>query len=100
ALGIRNNTVMQIFLRNAAAIIGNGVIYGNFIGIGYILLQKKFKLIRLNPANYYVDSVPVLFDWQQIILLNAIVLVICIAFMIIPAQYVSRISPIKSIRFS
>lgn len=100
ALGIRNNTVMQIFLRNAAAIIGKGVIYGNFIGIGYILLQKKFKLIRLNPANYYVDSVPVLFDWQQIILLNVIVLVICIAFMIIPAQYVSRISPIKSIRFS
>ncbi len=100
ALGIQNKLVMNIFLRNAAAIIGKGVVYGNLAGIGFILLQKKFKLISLDPANYYVDSVPVLFDLAGIIILNVLVLLICIAFMIIPAQYVSRISPIRAIRFS
>lgn len=100
ALGIQNRIVTNIFLRNAAAIIGKGVLYGNLVGMGFILLQKQFKLIRLDPANYYVDSVPVLLDVWGIVLLNAIVLLICIAFMVIPAQYVSRISPIRAIRFS
>lgn len=100
ALGIQNNIVVNIFLRNAAAIIGKGVLYGNLIGIGFILIQLKFKVITLDAANYYVDSVPVLFDIGEIVLINAIVLLICVLFMVIPAQYVSRISPIKAIRFS
>ncbi|MBL0314698.1 MAG: ABC transporter permease [Flavobacteriales bacterium] len=100
AMGIEDNAVMSIFIRNAAHIIGRGMLWGNILGIGFAFLQWKFKIISLDPANYYVDHVPVQFDLWYMLLLDAGTLAICIISMIIPALYVIKISPIKAIRFS
>jgi lipoprotein-releasing system permease protein len=100
ALGIRDQPVMNIFIRNAASIIGKGMLWGNIVGIGIAFLQWKFGIIALDPTNYYVDRVPVQFDLYYMLLLNICTLVICVVFMILPALYVVKISPIKAIRFS
>jgi lipoprotein-releasing system permease protein len=100
ALGIQDKPVVGIFMRNAAAIIGKGVLWGNIIGIGLALIQWKSGIVTLDPENYYVDKVPVKIDLLQIFMLDIATLLVCVACMIIPAMYVTRISPIRAIRFS
>jgi lipoprotein-releasing system permease protein len=100
ALGIQDAPVINIFIRNAAFIIGKGVLWGNIIGVGCAWIQQKFGIVALDPANYYVDKVPVKIDLMAILMLDVATLVVCVACMVIPALYVTRISPIRAIRFS
>ena len=100
ALGMKDNPVMQIFLRQAMAIIGKGIFWGNVVGIGIAYLQWQFALIPLDQENYYLDRVPIHFDIVTFLLLDAGVIIICALAMLLPALYVTRITPIKAIRFS
>lgn len=100
ALGMKDNPVMQIFLRQAVAIIGKGILWGNIVGIGIAYLQWQFAFIPLDQENYYLDRVPIHFDFMTFLLLDAGVIVICALAMFLPALYVTRITPIKAIRFS
>lgn len=99
ALGINDKSVIQIFLRNAARIIGRGMLIGNFLGVGLCLAQLRFNFLRLNPKNYFVDRVPIDFDWTLLITLNVGTLLTCLLFLILPALYVTRISPVRALRW-
>jgi lipoprotein-releasing system permease protein len=98
AFGIRDGAVLRIFLYNAAFIIGKGVLWGNAIGIGLCLLQFFTGILTLDPTNYYVSEVPVKMEWMFILALNAVTMLVCIVALIIPALYVTTITPIKAIR--
>lgn len=100
ALGMKDSPVMQIFLRQAVAIIGRGIFWGNVVGIGIAFLQWQFAFIPLDQENYYLDRVPIHFDFATFLLLDAAVIIICALAMLLPALYVTRITPIKAIRFS
>lgn len=100
ALGSPDRPIVRIFLINSAFIIGRGILYGNIIGIGIAALQWKFKFIPLNPENYYVSTVPISLEWSWFLMLDAFTIIICLIAMMVPAKYVSRISPIRSIRFN
>ena len=99
ALGITDGAVIRIFLRNASHIIGRGVILGNLLGIGLCLAQSQWAFITLDPANYFVDTVPIAFDWWLMFALNVGTLATCVLFLVLPALYVTRISPVKAIRW-
>jgi lipoprotein-releasing system permease protein len=98
AFGIKDGAVLRIFLYNAAFIIGKGVLWGNLIGIGLCLIQLLTGAIALDPANYYVSEVPVKMEWMFILGLNAVTMTVCLVALIIPALYVTTITPIKAIR--
>jgi lipoprotein-releasing system permease protein len=100
ALGIQDQSVMRIFVRHAGRIIGSGVLWGNLIGVGIAGLQHYTGFFSLNPENYYLDRVPISFDLFSYLLLNAATLVVCIVSMLLPARYVTKISPVKAMRFS
>jgi len=100
AFGFQNSGVVSIFLYQAAWIIGRGMLIGNLVAIGLGLLQIKFGFFKLNPEHYYLSEVPVLFTWQDILLLNAGTLILSLIFLILPALYVTKISPAKAIRFN
>ncbi|MFN0032577.1 MAG: FtsX-like permease family protein [Flavobacteriales bacterium] len=100
ALGIRNISVMNIFIRQAITIIGKGMIWGNVVGIGLAVLQWKFHFISLNPESYYVSSVPVKLDVLSFALLNAATLILCAISMLLPALFVLKVTPVKAMRFS
>jgi lipoprotein-releasing system permease protein len=100
ALGATDGPIVRVFVVHAMVIIGKGMLIGNIIGIGFAVLQHYFHVIPLDPANYYVDTVPIELVWLEFLLLNIGVVIICFAILLIPAKYVSRITPIKSIRFS
>lgn len=100
SLGSSNWTIRRIFLYNAGYIILLGLLIGNAVGTGLCLLQKKFGFIRLPEESYYVSVAPVNLDPVFIIALNIAVMLLCLFVLIIPSYLVSRITPVKAIRFS
>jgi lipoprotein-releasing system permease protein len=100
ALGNNNWSIQKIFLYNAAYLIGIGLFWGNLIGLGLLFLQKKFGIITLNPENYYVTQAPVHLNLYHILLLNLGTLLLCMIMLLIPSYIVSKISPVKAIKFN
>jgi lipoprotein-releasing system permease protein len=100
ALGATNKSIQKIFLYNATYLIGKGLLWGNLIGIGMAFIQKHFELFKLDQATYYVSVIPIEINWLYIILLNLLILVCCVLMMLIPSLIVSKITPVKAIRFS
>jgi len=99
ALGTRNTSVRKVFLYNAVYIIGKGLIWGNLFGLTIAMLQQQFGFIRLDQESYYVSSVPIQIEILPIVLLNVGILAICILFLLIPSFVVTKISPVKAIRW-
>ena len=99
ALGARNKTIRHTFLWFAVFIIGKGLLLGNIIGIGLIILQRYTGLVKLDPATYYVSTVPAEFNLPLIIALNIATLLICVFVLIGPRYLISHIHPAKSMRY-
>jgi lipoprotein-releasing system permease protein len=99
ALGSENKTIRKIFLYQAAYLIAKGLFWGNIIGIGLALIQLKTGLISLDPASYYIKTVPVNLELSHIILLNAGTMAAIILMLLIPSQLISRITPVKAIKY-
>lgn len=99
SLGANNWTVRKIFLYNAFYLIIRGLFWGNLIGISILLIQQQFGVVQLNPENYYVNQAPVYLNWVYIILLNIMTITICFIVLLIPSYIITKISPVKAIRF-
>jgi lipoprotein-releasing system permease protein len=99
ALGANNWSVRKMFLYNAFYLILRGLLWGNGIGIGILLIQKYFGIIQLNPENYYVNQAPVYFDLGYIAALNVLTIAVCFLVLLIPSYIITKISPIKAIRY-
>lgn len=99
SLGANNWSIRKIFLYNAAYLIGCGLLWGNVIGIGLLLVQKYFGIIKLNPESYYVNVAPVDINLYYILFLNIGTVVICLLVLLIPSYIITKITPSKSIRF-
>lgn len=99
ALGATNWNIRQIFLYNAGYLIVLGLFWGNLIGISLIVLQQQFGIVTLNPENYYVTEAPVYLDWTYLLLLNVGTIVVCLVVLLIPSYLITKISPVKAIRF-
>lgn len=99
ALGSENVIIRRVFLYQASYLIGKGLLWGNLIGIGLALIQLKTGLITLDPSSYYIKTVPVNLELSHILLLNAGTMAAIILMLLIPSQLISRITPVKAIRY-
>jgi len=99
ALGSTDNIVSRIFLNMAAYIIVVGLLIGNILGIGIALLQKHFQIVKLDQTSYYMSSIPIELNLTDLVWINLLSFAICMIILLIPARIVSRISPVKTIRF-
>jgi lipoprotein-releasing system permease protein len=99
ALGADNWSVRKVFLYNAFYLIVRGLFWGNLIGISLLLIQQQFGIIPLNPENYYVNQAPVYLNWGYVVLLNLLTVTICFVVLLIPSYIITKISPVKAIRF-
>ena len=98
ALGATNRQLRQTFLQIAARLILRGIFWGNAIALALSLAQRHFKIIKLNPANYFTDSVPIHFDLPLWIAINVGTLIVILLMVLVPASLVSRIHPAESMR--
>lgn len=99
ALGSPNISIRRTFLYLSAYIIGKGMLWGNIVGLTLCAVQKWTGLIPLDPKNYYLDCVPIEFNWVFLILLNVGMLVLSVAMLIVPSHLISKIYPSKTIQF-
>jgi lipoprotein-releasing system permease protein len=99
SLGQTNWGIRKVFLYHAGYIILLGLFWGNLAGISFCLLQQKFGFIRLSEENYYLPVAPIELNPLAILALNAGALLVIMAFLTIPSWLVTKISPVKAIRF-
>jgi lipoprotein-releasing system permease protein len=99
ALGASSRQLRRIFLLRGFRIAAQGLLWGNGLGIGLAALQQHTRLLPLDPANYYMDAVPVLFHWPSILLFNAVAILLVLGILLVPTFIIARISPIKAIKF-
>ncbi|MEQ8924819.1 MAG: ABC transporter permease [Fulvivirga sp.] len=99
ALGGTNALIRSIFSLNGIQLVAKGLLLGNVLGIGICFIQYYLKIITLNPRDYYMSYVPIGWNWEIVVALNVLTLLVVTAIIIIPTILISRIRPIKSIKF-
>ena len=99
ALGADNLDIRKVFLSFSVFLIGRGMLWGNLIGLSFVFIQSQFHLFKLDPATYYVDSVPVAFNLWWWVLLNVCSLLASVLMLVGPSYLIAHIHPAKSIRF-
>lgn len=100
ALGSNNWSIRKMFLYNATYLIGLGMFWGNLIGLSLLLAQQVFELLKFpDPEQYYVSVIPVHIGLDYILLLNVGTFVACMLMMLIPSYIITKISPVKAMRF-
>lgn len=100
ALGARDWSIRKVFLYNAAYLISIGLLWGNIVGLGLIWLQHKFRFFKFpNSEEYYIDYIPVQISGFAILVLNIGVLFLCLLMLLLPSYIITRITPVKAIKF-
>ena len=100
ALGTNNWRIRKIFLYNATYLIGVGLFWGNLIGLSFIWIQDQYRLFKFpNPKEYYIDYIPVSIDVPTVLILNIGVLFLCLLMLLLPSVIVTKITPVKAIKF-
>lgn len=100
ALGLENWSIRKVFLYNAAYLIGIGLFWGNLVGLGLIFLQHKFRFLKFpNPEEYYIDYIPMYINLPTILILNFGVMALCLMMLLVPSYAITKITPVKAIKF-
>jgi len=100
ALGGDNWTIRKIFLYNASYIVLIGLFWGNLIGLSLLFIQDTFHIIEFpNPEDYYMNYILIYFNFWYVLALNVGTFVLCFVLLLIPSQVITKISPVKAIRF-
>ncbi|HZY81768.1 MAG TPA: FtsX-like permease family protein [Cyclobacteriaceae bacterium] len=99
ALGAKNKQVRSIFIFSGINLVVKGLLFGNLLGLGLCFIQNKFRIMKLNPHDYYMSFVPVGWEGETVVYLNLLVLAVVAVVLLIPSAVTTRIDPIKTIRF-
>ena len=99
AMGSTNKSIRKIFMYNATYIILKGLFWGNLFGLSLLAIQHYFKVVELNPSNYYVNSAPVYITLKHILMLNIGTLILCVIMLWLPSYIITKIAPVKAIKF-
>lgn len=100
SMGAKNFQIRNIFFYTGGFIIARGLLWGNIIGIGFCTLQYFFKIIPLDPVNYYMSYVPIYWNPLLILVLNGLMALVLAISISIPTFVVSRFRPIQTIKFN
>jgi lipoprotein-releasing system permease protein len=99
AIGASNSMIRRVFAYNGMRLVIKGLLVGNTIALGFAFLQDQFHLIPLDAENYYMDYVPIFWNWPVTIGLNLLTLLLVGFVLIIPTAIIARIDPVKAIKF-
>jgi lipoprotein-releasing system permease protein len=99
AMGARDRVVRSVFVFQGLRLMAKGLLFGNVLGLGLCYLQYTFRIIKLNAHDYYMSYVPVDWNWSVVVLLNLLMIAVVSFVLLLPTAIVSRVNPIKAIRF-
>ncbi len=100
ALGSENWSIRKVFLYNASYLISIGLFWGNLIGLTVLLIQQRYRIFKFpNPEEYYIEYIPVFVDVPSVVLLNLGVMLLCLLMLLVPSYIITKISPVKAMKF-
>jgi lipoprotein-releasing system permease protein len=99
AMGARDRVVRSVFIFQGLRLMAKGLLFGNLLGLGLCYIQYQFRIIKLNAHDYYMSYVPVDWNWTVVVLLNVLMIGVVSLVLLLPTAIVSRVTPIKAIRF-
>ncbi len=99
ALGAKQEQIQLIFIYNGWQILWKGLLIGNSLALSIAFLQDTFKFFKLDAATYYMDTVPIAWNWTLLIFLNLAIALLTALILWIPVKIIGNISPVKAIRF-
>jgi len=97
SLGANESSLSKIFIYQGVNIILKGMIPANITFLITAIIQNKLKVIRLNPDDYYIDSIPFVIDLTYIVSLNFIFILITSVVLSFTFVSVTKFSPILNI---
>lgn len=99
AMGASTDQVQKIFLYNAVYIVTKGLVIGNGIGLLLLFSQVHWQWMQLDPATYFVSTVPVHLPLHYLLGVNVLILTICVGLLWIPSRIIGDIEPSRVLRF-
>lgn len=99
SMGGSNGMIRKVFLLLGGRIIFAGLLIGDMLGLGLLIVQQNFHVMKLDPSAYYLDAVPVEISLSNILIVNFGAILISLILMLIPASIIARISPSKTMRY-
>jgi lipoprotein-releasing system permease protein len=99
ALGAGNDIIRSVFVYNGMSLIAKGLLWGNAIGLSICYLQFQFKIMKLNPRDYYVSYVPIEWSVTTVVALNLLIFATVTLVLLLPTRFINKISPVRAIRF-
>ena len=99
SLGMNNRSIREIFLYQAARIVGIGLTIGNVVAIVLIIIQKYTGVIKLDSSAYFVSHVPVSIGVVEILIINTIFAAAILSLLFVATAIVSRIEPAESVKY-
>lgn len=99
AVGTQNKQIRNIFLVNGSKIILWGLFWGNIVGLGLAYFQNKFKLIKLDATNYYMNYVPIEWNWWIVLTINICTFIVVLAITYLPSLIIRKISPVEALKY-
>lgn len=98
-LGATNGAVRSVFNHFGIMLVGKGVLIGNAIGLAACFVQQQWHIISLDPSVYYIDSVPIRFNWIYIVGVNAITFIISALIICGSSHLISIGKPAQTMHF-
>jgi lipoprotein-releasing system permease protein len=99
AMGSTDGLIRKIFMSSGIQLILRGLFWGNLLGLGVCYVQHHFKIITLNPHDYYMSYVPISWHWDVVLLLNLLMLLMVTTVLLLPTMTIARVRPIQAIKF-
>ncbi len=97
AQGLDNGRLRHVFLWVALFLTGQGMLWGNAIGLAACYVQWQWHVMKLDPTTYYLEWVPIDLSVPMILLINLGTVAITLLVLLGPSALVARISPVKAI---
>ena len=99
AIGATNGLIRRIFIYMAHRLVVGGIIVGNILAITLALIQKHYQILPLDPEAYYLNNVPIDFNWTTILIVDAAAILVAAIILILPSHLIARLSPATSLRY-
>ena len=99
ALGARNSHIIKTFMYYGVMITARGMLWGNMLGIGLVLLQQYTGIITLDAQTYYVSEAPMELNPLLILLINLQTILSCAVVLLLPCILILFIHPARSMHY-
>jgi lipoprotein-releasing system permease protein len=97
-LGLTGRGILRLFLQVGLLIGVAGTLLGNVIGIGFAWAANRWQLVPLPAHVYFIPYLPFRLDATDVIVVNAVAVLLSILATWYPARIASRLDPIAAIR--